>query len=312
MANHIRWPRIENSYQQKFIDVFLSEFPELEKETFVITEKLHGSSVQVFFSPNEPWRIGKRTAFLKDDEKFFGIHEVLPEYEPIFERIQEHVDLGTYTLRLFGEFCGPGIQKGVDYGKRKRIFFFGYMIDDVLMPFEDFQNRTSFFGFEEHLVPIVGIVNGLKEALEFSTEFQSWANPASLEGNLCEGVVIQPYNKVITNAGGKRFLLKKKNEKFLEKSKEKKPLSPGDPEVQRLNAEFKLYITGNRLQGIFSKRGEIEEPRQIGDYIRLMIADAKEDFTQEHGDAFAKLDRGEQGKVTNVGRVVADMLKKCL
>ncbi len=304
---HKKWPRIENSYQRKFIDRFLAEFPELEEETFVITEKLHGSSVQVFFEPNEPWRVGKRTAFLADGEKFFGIHEVLPEYEPIFERIQEHVDLGTYTLRLFGELCDPGIQKGVDYGKKKRIFFFGYMIDDVLMPFDDFQNRASFFGFEEHLVPIVGIVMSLNVALEFDPRFVSRVNP--IEGNTCEGVVIQPYRKVYANVREKRFLLKKKNEKFMEKAKEKKPPSPSDPEVQRLNAEFQLYITGNRLQGIFSKHGEIEEPQQIGEYIRLMIADAKEDFTQEHGDAFSKLDRGEQDKVTNVGRVVADMLK---
>lgn len=307
MNKFCRWPRIENSYQQKFIDRFLSEFPELEEETFVITEKLHGSSVQVFFSPNEPWKVGKRTAFLGDGEKFFGIHEVLPEYGTIFERIQEHVNLGTYTLRLFGELCGPGIQKGIDYGKKKRIFFFGYMIDDALMPFEDFQNRASFFDFEDHLVPIVGIVTGLNVALEFDPEFVSRLNP--IEGNLCEGVVMQPFKKAYTNRGGKRFMLKKKNEKFAEKAKEKKPPSPGDPEVQRLNAEFKLYITDNRLQGIFSKHGEIEEPQQIGDYIRLMLNDAKEDFVQEHGDAFNKLDKGEQGKVTNVGRVVADMLK---
>ena len=308
MSNHIRWPKIHNSYQQKFIDRFLSEFPELEDEVYVILEKLHGSNLNISFTPHEPWKVGKRTAFLKDDEKFFRIHEVLPEYEPIFETIQESVDDSGNTIRLFGEFCGPGIQKGVNYGERKRIFFFGYMINDELQPWVWFTIFADSHGlWEKHIVPVVALVKGLNEAIAYDTEFLSRLNP--IEGNLCEGIVIQPFKKAYTNRGGKRFMLKAKNEKFMEKAKEKKPPSPGDPEVQRLNAEFKLYITDNRLQGIFSKHGEIEEPQQIGEYIRLLIADAKEDFTQEHGDAFAKLDRGEQGKVTNVGRVVADMLK---
>lgn len=302
-----KWPSIENSYQQKFIDVFLAEFPDLAEEGFVITEKLHGSSLQVFFQPNESWIIGKRTAYLEDGEKFFGIWNVLPEYEPIFECVQAFVNNGELSLRLFGELFGPGIQKGVDYGKRKRILFFGFMIDDEMMPFLVFQEVAEQLGFAEHLVPIMAIVGGLKEALEFDTEFVSKVNP--VEGNLCEGIVIQPYRKVYVNAGGKRFLLKKKNEGFLEKSKEKKPSSPGDPEVQRLNAEFQLYITENRLQGIFSKHGEIEEPQQIGDYIRLMLADAKEDFLKDHEEAFGKLNKVEQGKVTNVGGLIANILK---
>lgn len=306
---HKKWPEIENSYQQKFIGRFLSEFPELEEEAFVITEKVHGSNLSIFFQPNQPWRVGKRTAYLKEGEKFFGIWDVLPEYEPIFMRIQLFVDCGDFALRLFGEFFGPGIQKGVNYGKHKQILFFGFMIDDEMQPFSVLQEISRQLDFTKYLVPVLDIV-GFHDALAVDTEFDSMLTPIDHEGeNLCEGVVIQPYKKVYTNAGRKTFLLKKKNAKFMEKAKEKKPPSPGDPEVQRLNAEFKLYITDNRLQGIFSKCGEIEDARQIGEYIRLMLNDAKEDFLKDHGEAFMKLDKGEQGKVTNVGKVVADMLK---
>lgn len=310
MSKYICWPGIENSYRQKFIDRFLAEFPELEEEGFVITEKIHGSNLNVLFAPNEPRRVGKRTAWLREDEKFRGIWGVLPEYESVFGRIQKFVDAGGFTLHLFGEFFGPGIQKGVDYGKRKRILFFGWMVDDELMPFSVLQEVAEQLHFTEHLVPIAAVVGSLKEALELKIDFVSLVNP--IEGNICEGIVIQPYRKVYTNAGGKRFLLKAKNEKFLEKSKEKRPPSPGDPEVQRLNAEFALYVTENRLQSVFSKHGPIEEREQIGDYIRLVLNDAKEDFLAEHGEAFDKLDKGEQGKVTGAGKIVADMLKKCL
>lgn len=305
-----KWPRVENSYQQKFIDRFLNEFPELAVEMYVVTEKLHGSNMQIFFERNLSWRVGKRTAFLAEGEKFFNIQAVLPEYEEIFKTIQDHVNMGTYMLRLFGELVGPGVQKGVNYGKKKHIFFFGIMIDDTLIPFDEFQNYASFFGFENHVVPVIAVVDGLDAALEVDTVFKSKLTPADHDGdNIAEGVVIQPLYRAYTNAGGKRFLLKKKNEKFLEKSKAKKPPSPGDPEVERLNTEFKLYITENRLQAVFSKHGEIEEPKQIGGYIRLMIRDALEDFLKDHEEAFDKLNKGEQGKVTGVGKIVADMLK---
>ena len=310
MSEHIRWPRVENSYQQKFIAIFFAEFPELGEETFAITEKLHGSNLQVFFSPNEPWKVGKRTAFLKDNEKFFGIHEVLPEYEDVFERIQGSVNSSGNAVRLFGELCGPGIQKGVDYGKHKRIFFFGYMINDELQPWMWFSIFADSHGFSEHVVPIVGIVTGLNVALEFDPGFISRLNP--VDGNLCEGVVIQPYRRVYTNRGGKRFLLKSKNEKFMEKAKEKKPPSPGDPEVERLNAEFRLYITDNRLQGIFSKHGEIEEPQQIGDYIRHLLNDARIDFLEDHSVAFNQLNVKHQRNVCNVGSLIAKMLQAYL
>jgi len=202
---------------------------------------------------------------------------------------------------------GPGIQKGVNYGAKKRIFFFGYMVNDELQSWYDFLLFANDLGFWQHLVPIIGLVGGLAAASEFSPELITALNP--LGGDICEGIVIQPYKKTYINRGGKRFLLKKKNEKFIEKAKARKPPSPGDPEIERLNAEFKLYITDNRLQGIFSKHGEIEEPSQIGDYIRLMLNDAKEDFLADHAEALGRLEKGEQRKVFNVGGMIANMLK---
>lgn len=308
----VKWPSVENSYRQKFIDKFLTEFPELLREPFVVTEKIHGANMSVYFEPNKPWLVGKRTAFLADGEKFFGIQGILPKYEHIFRRVQEVADSTGQTLRLFGEFFGPGIQKGVDYGREKGILFFGLMADDELVPFADLQALAESLGFTDYLVPILGIVS-FQDALVANIEINSALTPPDHEGeNVCEGVVMQPLYRAYTNAGGKRFLLKRKNERFLEKSKAEKPPSPGDSEVQRLNEEFKLYITRERLQGIFSKHGEIEEPSQIGDYIRLMLADAKEDFLKDHGVALEKLDGAEQRKVFNVGAVIANMLKEAL
>ena len=40
--HHLKWPSIENSYQEKFIAAFVEEYPLLKVIPYVITEKLHG------------------------------------------------------------------------------------------------------------------------------------------------------------------------------------------------------------------------------------------------------------------------------
>ncbi|MCK4817031.1 hypothetical protein KA005_14775, partial [bacterium] len=157
------------------------------------------------------------------------------------------------------------------------------------------------------LVPRVCLVKGLGAALEVDTNFPSLINP--IEGNICEGVVIQPYSKVYRLHDGFTFLLKKKNEAFKEKQKARKPPAPVDSEVLRMRGMFDEYITDNRLQSVFSKWGCIEEPKQIGEYIRLVIADALEDFLKDHGAAWNVATRQQQGQITKVGGTVAEMLK---
>jgi hypothetical protein len=296
----LRWPSIENTYRKKFIAVFLNEFPELANEMYVITEKLHGSNIQFFFEPEKPYRIGSRNQWV--DGGFYNVGTLLPIYEDLFRSLQKSVDELRYTLRLFGELFGPKIQKGVDYGKIRRILFFGLMIDDELKSFSLLQIYADNFS-----VPVIGKVIGLQAALDFDAVFET-----RLGTGVCEGVVIQPAGKVYRNAGGHTFLLKKKNEAFKEKASAKKPPQPQDPELVRLNQEFRLYITEARLQNVFSKSGLIQEPRQMGDYIRLMLADAKEDFLRDHSGAVEALDRGSQRKIYNVGGMIAGMLKEYL
>ena len=100
--------------------------------------------------------------------------------------------------------------------------------------------------------------------------------------------------------------------KTMEKKTEKKAPAPEDTEIIRLNAEFMRYINDNRLQSVFSKYGPIQEPAQIGDFIRWIIADAREDFLKDFGEEVAALEGKQLRKVYNVGRTVAEMLKGAL
>ena len=72
---------------------------------------------------------------------------------------------------------------------------------------------------------------------------------------------------------------------------------------------YQLFM---RLQAVFSKNGEIERPDQIGDFIRLVLTDAKEDFLQDNQEAVDALDKAKQKRVYNVGSMIAFLLKEYL
>jgi Rnl2 family RNA ligase len=312
MTEFKKYSSMENTYQNKFIRGFLQEYPELLKVEYEITEKIHGSNLNITFMPNEPWRYGKRTSYLAEDAKFFGYQEVAAQeqYQQVFRTIQQWMDDGKTgsPFRLFGELFGPGINKGIDYGPEKQIRFYDIMEAGQLSPPCEFRIIAFKGGFQHLLVPRVGLVRGLQAALDFDTEFPTLINPK--EGNLCEGVVIKPYDGVYYDKRGKWFCLKKKNEKFMEKAKSPKPSRSEDPELTRLNLAFREYLTDARLQSVFSKEGEIEEPPQIGGYIRLVLADAKEDFIKDHD--ISHLGKKEQRQVFNVGSLIAIKLKEYL
>ena len=301
------WPEIENSYRRKFVDDFLARCPELEYETYVITEKINGSNLQWFFRPHEAVMAGSRNNFLSLSDSFQGVRisDLLGAHYEVLDSVQGLADRLNITVRLFGELFGPGIQKGVRYGGEKRVLYFGIMLNDILMPFRELERFIP----PMHLVPIVAIVEGLENAVEFDTRFDSLVMREP--NNICEGVVMQPYTVVYFDTHGDPFLLKKKNAEFLEKQRAEKP-AVVDSEVERLRSEFASYITDNRLQSVFSKYGKIETPSQIGDYIRWMLADAKEEFLKDFGADLAALDGAKQKSVYNVGSQIVDMLKSYL
>ena len=106
-----KYTSIENSYRQKYILKAVGEYPELQKQKYIIQEKIDGSNLQLFFEPCRKMRVGKRSAFLKEDENFYDYQQTLNNYD--FSEIQKFVELTGHTVRLFGELFGPGIQKRV-------------------------------------------------------------------------------------------------------------------------------------------------------------------------------------------------------
>lgn len=296
-----RWVSIENHYREKYINDVLSFHPQLADETFVITEKIHGSNFHWHLSPSQPIRAASRNNYLDVTGSFQGalIKDLFESHWDLLDALQDFCNEQDVEIRLYGELFGNGIQKGVYYCDDKRLLYFGLDIAGELQPFYTLELFVS----AEYLVPVLQIADSLQEALDFDAEFNSVI--AGVDDNICEGVVISPYYETYLFYDSP-FYIKKKNEGFSEKSKAKKEIVL-DEVVARMKAEFDLYVNDNRLQNVFSKHGAISSPKEIGQYIKLLLEDAKEDFLKDND--VSNLDAGQLKQVYSVGSKIANMLK---
>jgi Rnl2 family RNA ligase len=274
----------------------------------VAQEKIHGSNIQIAIDPNGSWQVFSRKQKINQGDRFQGVDV----YDLVEKEYSEFLYLGDNlakkkqtTIRFYGELFGPRIQKGVDYGDKTRILLFDISVGESFISPHALEEAFRLYT-DNYTVPIVGVYSSLKDALAVDTKKDSLV--LGKENNIMEGVVIKPYYRVFSSPQGSIFYLKKKNDEFKEKQRAKK--EPQDNSViSGLNLEFMSYLTDQKLQNIFSKYGEIQEPSQIGDYIKYMLEDAKEDFCKDFEDDLVQLDKKELKKVYNAGSRIANMLK---
>jgi len=311
----IKYPSIENSYRRKEIDYWLTQYPELANEIFVIGEKLHGSNLQLIFKLDGTLRMAKRSGIILENENFYNADLIITsKYLEVIEKLKDYSIRHNKILNVYGEIFGAGIQKGVNYGVGKHYRIFDIAIDSKLCSPKDIEILFSALGIDLHniLVPVFAYVKGLEKALEYSIEDK--VTRIYPEGNsIIEGIVIKPYEKIYVNNNGNVFMLKKKNEKFkeIERSSNKVPRQV-DSKLEELRGEFEMYMTENRLQSIFSKYGEIDKPSQIGEYIKYMLADAREEFILDFMDEIQGLEKKELKYIYNVSKKIVEMLNKYL
>jgi Rnl2 family RNA ligase len=310
-----KYHSIENSYRDKFLQYSLDQYPELQNAVYIITEKVDGSCIQLVFEPNKVRKVASRNRVLKEGEDFFGILDVL-KTEAIFDfsrRLDAFADKTNQTINLYGELYGPGIQRRVDYGSERSIAFFDVAINGDLLPAGLFLQFMDLHAYGQFTVPVLGVISGLQSALEFDVNLLSELK--KVEGNIIEGVVIKPRDKVYRMHCGSIFYLKKKGERFAEKEQRVKvPRQQKEyrPEVIQMHEAFLGLINDNRLKSIFSKEGEIQEPKQIGKYIKLIIEDAKEEFWKDNTEELVPFNKDELKFVFNVGNIVVGLLKEYL
>ena len=143
-----RYSSIENHYQNKELMRWLSEFPELENEEFILEEKIDGANIQVYASPDGEVKVGKRSGFIGRDENFFGLWDLLDgEYKELMSLLSIiSKDIGN-SIRLFGEIYGPGIQKRIKYNVEKpSLVFFDMMVGDEFIAPKVFHEFSEAYG----------------------------------------------------------------------------------------------------------------------------------------------------------------------
>lgn len=323
----VKYSSIENHYRGKYIDRFTSMFPDMIEEKYLVTEKIHGANFSInIFDKGEEVLFGKRTSLLQPEEGFMNHQNVMAQEEEkaLTDALCAYADERSIeTMRVYGEIFGEGVQK-FDYKKietptKKTFRLFDIVVDErKLLPVEVFE-LLDYIQMQHMHVPIIMVSNNLQEALDVETKFRSAFSSDECEYD-CEGVVIRPYRvqKMSISEGKEEpynFILKKKNEHFTEKNKANKEANVfvGSDEFKRLLAEYKSYFTKGRIESVFSKEGMIAEPKQFGQYIKLMGEDVKEDFFKDHLDAFKVLDDKEKKNIMKVnGQMTVDLLKQYL
>lgn len=304
----LKYPSIENSYRTSFIERFLFQHFELKDELFVVCEKLHGTNISLVFEPDSSFKIASRNQF--SDESFFDIGKYFERDITLLIIGQNLADATNQEIRFFGEFFGPGIMKGVDYGKEKQLRLFDIFLQTVgFLPYKEFKTFCESIRIsEKYRVPEIETI-AFEQIFNYNPRFNS--KILEIENNICEGVVVRPLRNEYRNKVGDRFILKIKNEEFKEKSKQPKVPVQMDDDVVRLNLEFRSYITSSRLDGIFSKFGKIEETSEISKYMRLLIEDAKEDFRKDFPE-IDEVDPKKHKAIYNIGSSGFELLKKHL
>lgn len=318
-----KYKSIENHYREKFIHDTLAFHPVYLTAKYIATEKIHGANFQINFhvvsgSHGSAIEVsyGKRSGFIEKDESFYNHLDTLnrPEYQDLINNICSYMRrIGYSDIILYGEFAGPGVQSGVDYGKQKFVKFYDVVFDGKYQIWPIFMEFMKIVGGIDYVVPVVGIFDTLEEALAVEVEGKlSLINP--VEGNVWEGVVIKPYDTMDYNKDGEQvlFYIKKKDSHFADKQKKSKDTRTDLPqELFDAQHAFSEYLTETRLQDVISKHGPITNQSQVGEYIKYMMNDAKIDYIKDYNDEFMQLDNKQKNKVFSItGKIVAPMLMK--
>lgn len=291
-----KYPEIENTYRNKYIDKFVKHNPKSRKNRYIYQVKYDGSNISLLFNPSEEMRIAKRSGLIGGDENFHGVLDVIDNYKEIINYFQKEANENNIEIQVYGELYGKGIQNRINYGESKYIRFFDIRVNGEMLSYSEVMD--GFPEVKDYYVETFGPIT-----------FREIFNLEPPEEH--EGYVIKPYERLEPTE--RQLRLKLKNPKFAEKGKshKQKKDKPKDPEVEKLKELFMPYINKNRVMSVFSKEGEIEEPEQIGNYIKLVMEDAKNDFEKEND--MEGIDRNKLNQVfKEANREIVSILKEFL
>lgn len=294
-----KYNSIENSYRQKFIDMITID-PELMGESWYVHEKIHGANFAIFVKRDMDNTInvefGKRSGFIKEDEKFYSFDLIREELYEHAVRVALFINKPDVDIIIRGELFGGGydhpdvdnnghsqVQRGVSYCNTTKFMAFDLEVGGKIVDW--IAAHHIFYHTDVPTAPEL-FYGSFEDCMKIGNEFNSHV-PAlydlpALDVNICEGVVIKPNTARYFN-NGSRVILKNKNEKFTEKSKTKKKSKVilFTDEMNEAVVNIDQFINENRLSNVLSHFGEIKQ-RDFGKVCGLFAQDVILDYLKEY------------------------------
>jgi len=255
-----KYSKIQQVYNKKFLR-------DIDPKTPVqITEKLHGTNLSFVVNHNSLVACSRNQELT---DGFYNHTEIQDKYADRLDNVFRALDCK--EIQIYGEYVGPGIQKGINYGERDW-YVFDIKRDGRYLEPERVYDLCDVYGLKH--VPVLWYCT-LEEALVANNEFDS--KVLKVENNVCEGIVIKPTEVQYTELD--RVIFKSKNEKWAEKAKVKKAPKVSMTEGAKARLMLLLqYATENRVRAVASKGVKDSFGKLLGATASDALMDAKLDY----------------------------------
>ena len=291
MNDYPKWPHLENHYR----------FPDfLAQAGFItVTEKIHGFNARFGRAEDGTFWVGGR-----NQTTWEGRDEDFPEELPVREAMQGFTKFAMGRAQyvpagwsLYGEWCGPGIQKGIDYGEMRRFFLFGASRGSGFMEWMGLCFAALRVCVD--MVPLLHAGEAPHPSMEALVALAGSQSAVSEDER--EGVVVISDPPVLDEYGH-QVILKVKNPRFAERARERKPKSP-PPDLSTVQGFVDDYATTERLHHVLDLvREEVGDtpwaPEYTGNVLRTYYQDVLREGADDH-DKLSEEDQKLVGKVLN-------------
>jgi len=266
----VRFPKVPNLYNVSPGDGIWAA-----KEV-AVQEKLHGTQGRILVTADDILCGTRRVVMSPKPGGNKGFDGQYDKQMEIGEKVRFGIDpdfLSGHSVQLFGEYVGPGVQKGIYYGDEKDFYVFDIVVipvgtkEVIWLPVKEVESTCDML--EIKCVPTLYV--GSPDIDMFNTQYEAQSVVAECdEDNIVEGVVIKS-TPVEFDRYGYIMYAKHKNSKWSEKAmtKKQKTRKVYDNSVAQFVTKARLIHAIERLREDGNFAGEMCDMQ----YLPKMVID---------------------------------------
>jgi hypothetical protein len=282
-------------------NAIIDENVKLPRLSYIGTEKQHGSNAGIIYSDLTGIYPQSRSNIISIENDNAGFAFFVESKKEVFEKIHKeiaekyNIDTTQNYIALYGEWCGPGIQKGMALNqlKEKSLFIFGIKI----RPFDE--NQQSYWldckGFKSTENNIYNVYD--YKTFEIEIDYN---NPGEAQNKMIDMMLevekesptmkefgISGIGEGIVFSGefeGKPFRFKVKGEKHSKGSKIKTPKKVDNEKINKINEVAVKVLPTWRLEQMYTDVMDIMndgvgDVKKTGNFLKAVVNDVlKEDL----------------------------------